>query len=141
MDIARALPDSFTDSAFPAIARDLDRHPTMVATFDGEVAGFLVLGRKSPAVAEILWLAVAQAQQGRGAGTALLAWAADGARADGIELLEVKTLAPGVESPEYDVARRLYERHGFLLVEVVDPFPGWDPGNPCAIYVKALHAP
>ena len=47
-----------------------------------------------------------------------------------MELLEVKTLAHGVVSPEYDAARRLYERLGFLLVEVVDPFPGWDLGIP-----------
>jgi ribosomal protein S18 acetylase RimI-like enzyme len=141
MEIARALPDSFTETAFPAIARDLDRNLTIVAALDGEVAGFLILGRKSPAVAEILWLAVAPAHQGRGAGSALLALAGDEARADGIELLEVKTLAPDVVSPEYDAARRLYARHGFLLVEVVDPFPGWDPGNPCAIYVKALRTP
>ena len=41
------------------MARDLDRQTTMVALIEGEVVGFLVLGRKSPAVAEVLWLAVA----------------------------------------------------------------------------------
>jgi GNAT superfamily N-acetyltransferase len=122
------------------MTRDLDRHHTLVAALDGEVVGFLVLGRKSPAVAEILWLAVEVPHQDRGAGSALLERVLVDARADGVVLLEVKTLAPGVPSVEYDVVRRFYERRGFVLVEVIDPFPGWEPGNPCAIYVKALSA-
>jgi hypothetical protein len=28
--------------------------------------------------------------------------------------------------------------YAIACLEIIDPFPGWDPGNPCAIYVKAL---
>jgi GNAT superfamily N-acetyltransferase len=122
------------------MSADLHRHPTTVALIGGRVVGFLVLGSKSASVAEVLWLAVEPAWQGGGVGSALLEHAAGRAETDGVELLEVKTLAPGTVSVGYEGARRLYERHGFRLVEVVDPFPGWEPGNPCAIYVKALRA-
>jgi hypothetical protein len=59
-------------------------------------------------------------------------------RANGVMLLEVKTLAPTVVYTPYERTRRFYEHAGFILLEVVDPYPGWEPGNPCAIYVKIL---
>jgi hypothetical protein len=27
---------------------------------------------------------------------------------------------------------------GFVQVDTIDPLPGWNPGNPAAIYVAAL---
>jgi hypothetical protein len=27
-----------------------------------------------------------------------------------------------------------------LKIDVIDPLPGWQPGNPCAIYVTVLPA-
>lgn len=43
-----------------------------------------------------------------------------------------------VASPRYARTRKFYEQRGFHLLEEIDPYPGWDPGNPCAIYVKVL---
>ena len=31
-----------------------------------------------------------------------------------------------------------WERRGFVQIDCIDPLPGWEPGNPSAIYVKAL---
>jgi hypothetical protein len=59
-------------------------------------------------------------------------------RKEGARLLEVKTLDASAQSAEYEVTRRFYENRGFELLESIDPFPGWEPGNPCAIYVKVL---
>ena len=59
-------------------------------------------------------------------------------RRDGASVLEVKTLGASSDATNYDGTRRFYERHGFVLLEEIDPFPGWEPGNPCAIYVKAV---
>jgi len=49
-----------------------------------------------------------------------------------------KTLAPDVEYAPYEATRRFYEKKGFIHLETIDPYPGWDPGNPCAIYVRVL---
>ena len=73
-------------------------------------------------------------------GSALLLAIEERLRADGVTLLEVKTLAPTVVYAPYERTRHFYERAGFLLLETVDPYPGWEPGNPCAIYVKILAA-
>jgi len=31
-----------------------------------------------------------------------------------------------------------WERAGFVQMDTIDPLPGWQPGNPAAIYVAAL---
>jgi len=36
------------------------------------------------------------------------------------------------------VTRVFYERSGFVYVDTIDPLPGWQPGNPAAIYVAAI---
>lgn len=137
-DIAARNPEYFNASGLVQLGRDLDVHEIVVARRDERVVGFMTLHRKSDAVSEISWLAVDPDVQGAGVGSELVGKAVEGCRADGVRLLEVKTLAPLDDPTNYDGTRRFYERHGFALVEVVDPFPGWEPGNPCAIYVKAV---
>jgi hypothetical protein len=38
----------------------------------------------------------------------------------------------------YEATRAFWERNGFIHVDTIDPLPGWEPGNPAAIYVAAL---
>ena len=136
--IAEGLPGSFTPSGVDELRRDLHRDDVAVAVINNEVVGFVLSRRKSSSIVEIRWLAVAQQFQQRGIGTALMAHADEGARTAGARLLEVKTLDASVPSAEYSVTRQFYEHRGFELLESIDPFPGWEPGNPCAIYVKVL---
>ena len=105
---------------------------------DGDVAGFVSIDEHGPKVSELGWFAVRDDRQGEGIGTRLLAAVYDDRRAADVELLTVKTLADTVEDENYARTRAFYEKEGFLHVETIDPFPGWDPGNPCAIYVKPL---
>jgi ribosomal protein S18 acetylase RimI-like enzyme len=120
------------------MSRDLTSHEVWVRERDDAVVGFLVVKRKVSPVLEILWLAVAPEMQGQGHGTALIGTLRDQARRDGIVALSVKTLAATVESPRYARTRAFYERLGFVLVEVIDPYPGWSPGNPCSLYIKIV---
>lgn len=59
-------------------------------------------------------------------------------RSDGVRCLKVKTLAASAAHPSYERTRHFYERTGFLLLETIHPYPGWDEDSPCAIYVKPL---
>lgn len=59
-------------------------------------------------------------------------------RSAGVELLEVKTLSAKADYLPYEATRGFYQRTGFLHLETVDPYPGWGPENPGAIYVKVL---
>jgi GNAT superfamily N-acetyltransferase len=137
-EIAESLPLYFSASGLEILSADLKSQDVLVSEDDDRIGGFITLDRKSDAVREIGWLAVDPDAQGEGAGSALIEAAEEQSRSDGARILEVKTLAPKEGASNYDGTRRFYERHGFVCLEVIDPFPGWDPGNPCAIYVKAL---
>jgi hypothetical protein len=56
--IIGGLPDYFTDDVPAKVERDTASHEAWVITDSGTVAGFAVAARKSPAGAEILWIAI-----------------------------------------------------------------------------------
>lgn len=54
----------------------------------------------------------------------------------GVEYLQVKTLAPTHPDPGYAKTRAFYEKMGFRALEV---FPTlWGEANPCLVMVKRL---
>jgi ribosomal protein S18 acetylase RimI-like enzyme len=90
----------------------------LVAVVDGDVAGYVRLGRPTPLtasdhVAMIQGLAVDPARQRQGVGKALLDAAAAEARARGARRLTLRVLAHN------EAARRLYERAGYVLEGVL----------------------
>ncbi len=138
LKIVQNLPLHFTQQAWRTIEADLKSHELFLVEKNSCVVGFATVRCKSEFVAEISWMAVDEEERSRGWGTMLLEGIANELKKRGKRLLEVKTLAPTVEYPPYAATRAFYEKHGFVLLEVIDPFPGWEPGNPCAIYVHTL---
>jgi len=136
--IARELDRGFNAAGLDAMAEALPDQTQFLAFDDDDLRGFASIDRRSPAVAELAWLAVRQDAQGTGVGSRLLDAVADRLAADGVELLTVKTLAATVDDEHYARVRSFYEAAGFRHVETIDPYPEWEPGNPCAIYVKPL---
>lgn len=136
--IARNLPQYFTQDATKNLSKDISTHQLFVAVDSSEVRGFIILIQKSPFVAEISWLAVHPEHQHKGYGSSLVEFIATKLKNTGVKLLEVKTLSPGTDYLPYENTRRFYDKSGFLLMDIIDPYPGWEPGNPCAVYVKIL---
>ena len=136
--IVRGLPDYFTDDVPGKVEHDAGRHETWVITDSGTVAGFAIAARKSPGGAEILWIAIDVARRGRGHGTRLLGHVMDHLAADGVSVVEVKTLDVSSGYAPYEDTRAFWERNGFIQVDTIDPLPDWQPGNPAAIYVAAI---
>src|SRR6266704_1303313 len=136
--IIRGLPDYFTDDVPAKAERDAASHQAWVITDSGTVAGFAVAARKSPGGAEILWIAVDAARRGLGHGTRLLGRVLDHLGADGISVVEAKTLDRSSGYRPYEATRAFWERNGFVYVDMIDPLPDWQPGNPAAIYVAAI---
>ena len=58
--------------------------------------------------------------------------------AEGVSVVEAKTLDCSADYPPYEATRAFWEHRGFVQVDTIDPLPGWEPGNPAAIYVAAL---
>ncbi len=108
----------------------------VVAKNADRVVAFLCFKTIGARVSEILWMAVHHSLFGQGIGTLILDEVCRDLVSKGIGLLTVKTLAPSVDYPPYARTRRFYEKNGFVLIAEIDPYPGWSPGNPCAIYVK-----
>ncbi len=92
----------------------VDIRDVIVAVVDGEVAGYVRLGRATPLAASdhvlmINGLAVDPAQQRRGVGRALLDAAVAEARGRGVRRLTLRVLAHN------EAAQRLYESAGFVV--------------------------
>ncbi|MFY9932608.1 MAG: GNAT family N-acetyltransferase [Streptosporangiaceae bacterium] len=138
--IIRGLPDYFTDDVPAKLERDAASHEAWVLTESesGAVAGIAVAARKSPGGAEILWIAIDAARRGRGHGTRLLGHVLDHLAATGISVVAAKTLDRSSGYLPYEATRAFWERNGFVYLDTIDPLPGWQPGNPAAIYVAAL---
>lgn len=56
----------------------------------------------------------------------------------GVSVVEVKALDRSAGYPPCEATRAFWERRGFVQVDTIDPLPGWEEGNPAAIYVAAL---
>ena len=144
--IVEGLPDYFTSDVPEKAPRDAERHDAWVLTSAGAsasaeadaVTGFAVVARKSAGGAEILWIAVEAGRRGHGHGTMLLGHVLDHLAADGVSVVEAKTLDASSGYQPYEATRAFWERNGFVHVDTIDPLPDWQPGNPAAIYVAAL---
>lgn len=136
--IVRGLPDYFTEDVPEKAAGDCIDHDAWALVDSAEVIGFAIAANRSAGGAEILWMAVMSGRHGRGAGTVLLNGVLDDLALAGISVVEVKTLDRSADYAPYVATRAFWEARGFVHIDTVDPLPGWQPGNPCAIYVAAL---
>lgn len=139
-EIVRQLPDHFTADVPATVIRDLAAHRGWVSIDAGQVVAFVVVQRRSERAAEILWMAVRDADRGSGIGTTLLERVIAQLADDGLALLEVKTLDRSAGYEPYEATAAFWERRGFVQIDTIDPLPGWPPGNPAALYVAALAA-
>lgn len=136
--VVRGLPDYFTPDVPDTVAADMAHHESWVVTAGEEVVGFAVVDRRSPRAVELLWAAVAAGRRGWGLGTRLVEAVLAELAAGGVHLVEVRTLDRSAGYAPYEATLGFWEARGFVQVDRVDPYPGWQPGNPCAIYVAAL---
>jgi GNAT superfamily N-acetyltransferase len=138
LNIVKQLPQYFTPKAIATMTSELRDHTLYLAIDSDEVLGFISYFNKTELAAELSWLAVKPAHQHQGIGSALVEYMVKNLKSQRIKLLEAKTLAEDADFSPYEITRKFYEKLGFIHLETIDPYPGWDPGNPCAIYVLIL---
>jgi ribosomal protein S18 acetylase RimI-like enzyme len=137
-EIVAGLEDFFTDDVPDKVQRDLRAHGGWVIDDAGDVLGFVIVERRGERAAEILWAAVAADRRGRGLGSRLIDHALDELSADGVQIVEVKTLDASADYPPYDATRAFWIARGFVQFDTIDPLPGRPPGNPAALLAVAL---
>jgi GNAT superfamily N-acetyltransferase len=136
--IVLGLPDYFTDDVPDKVRGDLRDHGGWVVDDAGGVAGFVIVERRGTRAAEILWAAVAADRRGAGVGTRLVDHVLDELSADGVQIVEVKTLDASADYAPYEATRAFWLARGFVHFDTIDPLPGRPPGNPAAILAVAL---
>lgn len=136
--LVRDLPNYFTSDVPQKVKADIGTGWAWVVTDADRLLGFAVVDRRSQRNAEILWMAVRNAVRSNGIGTALLNQMLDELSDDGLQLVEVKTLDQTADYEPYVATRAFWEHRGFIQIDTIDPLPGWQAGNPAAIYVAAL---
>jgi len=102
---------------------------------DGAAVGVLLVARHFPAAAEVFLMAVDPARHRTGVGRALIGAVEDDLTADGVRLLQVKTLGPSRADPNYARTRLFYEACGFGPLEELHGLWG---DTPCLVMVKTL---
>jgi GNAT superfamily N-acetyltransferase len=137
--VLRSLPEWFgIESSLLDYARSAETMPTFIARRADETVGFLTIKRHFPTSAEVYAVAVHREYRGGGIGPRLLRAAEVWLVAEGVLLLQVKTLGPSRPCAHYEETRRFYLRSGFHPLE---EFPTlWNPANPCLVLVKPLEA-
>lgn len=138
--VLASLPNFFTPDTHAEARAALDEHPCWVALETDSITGFLIAESRSHASAEITYAAVVPQLHRHGIGAGLVAHAFEHLREQGVTLVEVKTLDESSGYEPYVATRAFWERMGFVQVDCIDPLPGWQPGNPSAIYVAAIAA-
>jgi GNAT superfamily N-acetyltransferase len=135
--IAARLPEYFTASGLRSLRADLDRGELYGAVVGERLVGFALYRELNPEAVELAWISVDRPFWSRGVGTRLVSTSLE-RLADHYRVCEVKTLAATVPDPGYARTRRFYAKLGFIALEIIDPYPGWEPGNPCQILVRFL---
>jgi GNAT superfamily N-acetyltransferase len=136
--IIAGLPEFFTPEVADRVRGDLAAHDSWVIVDDGALTAFAIVERRRPAAAEILWAATSAARRHQGIGTALVERVLNELRDAGTHIVEVKTLDPAAGYAPYAATYAFWKARGFVHVDTIDPLPGWEPGNPCAVLIAAL---
>jgi GNAT superfamily N-acetyltransferase len=138
-ELLNELPDWFgIPEAVDEYVATAERATAVVAIADRLEVGLLTLVRHTTFAAEIDVMAVKPDHHRLGIGRTMVDRAERVLTKDGIEYLQVKTLADTVEYEPYARTRAFYLACGFRPLQV---FPDlWDPENPALQLVKHLHS-
>jgi ribosomal protein S18 acetylase RimI-like enzyme len=134
--ILRLLPQWFgIESAIVHYVQEIDRLPTLLASSQKQVVGFLAIKQHNEFAAEIYVMAVHPQFHRQGIGKQLVKTAEKKLRELGVEYFQVKTLGSSSSDPNYAKTRKFYESVGFTPLE--EFLHLWE-GNPCLQMVKWL---
>lgn len=136
LEIAEKSKEYF-QTGFDKLEKDLQKHLLYGAFAEGKMVGFITFKENGKDVIEISWMAVLPEYRNKGIGTKLLKQALKTLK-DKYSICKVKTLAETHKDEGYAKTRNFYKQIGFISLEIIQPYPGWDKDNPCQIFVKPL---
>jgi N-acetylglutamate synthase-like GNAT family acetyltransferase len=132
--VLAALNEYFTSDTHDDLRARFDTCTVYVADDDGEIIGCVLLQPQYDS-GEIYYAGVLPGRHRQGVGRELIARLLGEC---GLAVVEVKTLDASSSYEPYVPTRAFWAAMGFVQIDCIDPLPGWQPGNPAAIYVCAL---
>ena len=127
----------YFETGFEDLKKDLKNHILFCANENDKTIGFITYKKVNKDVIEISWLAVSPNKRGGGVGSKLVAESLKKIKGK-YKICEVKTLAETHPDPGYAKTRNFYKKLGFISLEILHPYPGWDKDDPCQIFIKPL---
>lgn len=139
LEIAKSLPDYFTQQGLDEIQSQMPTHSVWGAYDGDKLVGCVSYKKLNDFSLDMTWLFVAPDFHSKNIGTQLVLQSLEEEGKD-CKVCQIKTLAETVEDEGYARTRKFYQKVGFVPIQIVDPYPGWGPENPCQIMVKFLNA-
>ena len=136
VSVLAALPEYFTPDTYDDLRERFDRCTTYVAV-DGDAVVGCVLLQPQYESGEIYYAGVLPDRQREGIGSRLVTALLE---ESDLAVIEVKTLDASANYEPYVATRAFWSAMGFVQIDCIDPLPGWNAGNPAAIYVCALRS-
>ncbi len=135
--ILRALPEWFgIEESLQEYVVAAGTMPTFLAVDGDQAVGFLTINRHFPESAEIHCVGLLPSHHRRGIGRCMQDACEAWLMADGVRMLQVKTIDPNKKDEAYLKSFAFYRAMGFVPMEV---FPDlWQSWNPCLMLVKPL---
>ena len=115
---------------------EIENLPTYLARNNDVDLGFLCIKHHNPFSAELFIMGVRKEFHRQGIGRELVEKGENWLRSKGIEYIEVKTLGPSNNDPNYAKTRAFYSSIGFKPLE--ENLKIWNEQNPCMIFVKRI---
>jgi len=136
-EIAKALSEYFNEGGLKLIKESV-KNEVLYGAFEGDkMIGFTTYKILNPEAIELSFIGILPDYRGKGTGSFFVQETLKEI-GSGYKVCEVKTLAETVEDENYARTRNFWRKQGFIPIEIIDPYPGWDPGNPCQILVRLL---
>lgn len=136
-EIAKNLSHYFNEHGLAEIKKAVVNEILFGAYIEDQMVGFITYKEINSEAIELSWMGVLIEYQGKGVGTQLVIESLK-ALSGGHQICEVKTLAETQPDEGYEKTRQFYKKLGFIPIEIIDPYPGWDKDSPCQILVKFL---
>jgi len=126
IQIARELPEWFTDAALETIKKDLETMKSIAEIVESSIIGFIIYSFEKHKCL-IKWLAVKKEFQGKGIGKKLIYKLVKKCKQLDIKIIETDTLADTENYEPYVKTRAFYHSVGFKDVEIIKK--GYEDGD------------
>ena len=135
--VLRSLPDWFgIEESLLMYAHDSARMPTFALAQGTRIVAFLTLKEHFAKAWEVHCVAVHADYRNKGLGRQLFDHIERWLIAQGVTMLQVKTIAPALPNASYALTRGFFARMGYQPLEVFTSL--WGPHHPCLQLLKWL---